>query len=262
MTPEFNRLSALVPIAVLSVISMPAAADRIAASGGDIEITPIIHSSVQLEHRGTVVHVDPWSAGDLSGAKRADLILVTDDVGHHLDLKAIGQLRKPGAPIVIPASAKPKIPDGVVLPNGERTTAAGVAIEAIGAYDISPGEPYHPKGEANGYVVTLGGKRIYFAGVTECVPEIQALKNIEVAFVPTLLPAGRMQPSAAADCVKIVKPRIVYPYHYDQPYVARLTNPKAPAGTPGAIAAGIEAFAGALKGSGIDVRLANWYPAR
>ena len=143
------------------------------SSSGDIEITPIIHSSVQIEHGGKVIHVDPWSLGDYSRAKPADLILITDDVGHHLDVKAIAKLRKPGAPVVIAANGRKRVPDGIVLANGERTTAAGFAVEAIAAYDIKPGEPYHPKGEANGYVVTIGGQRVYFAGVTECVPEVR-----------------------------------------------------------------------------------------
>jgi L-ascorbate metabolism protein UlaG (beta-lactamase superfamily) len=238
--------------------------DTVPATSGVITITPIVHSSVQLEHAGTVIQVDPWSLGDLSTAKPADLILVTDDVGHHLDAKAIQQLRKPGAPIIIPPSGRTKIPDGVVLPNGEHTTAAGIAVESIPAYDIKPGEPSHPMGNANGYVVTLGGKRIYFAGVTECVPEIRALKNIDVAFVPMLLPLERMMPAAAADCVKTLKPHIVYPYHYDQGYASRLSNPRAAAGTPAdaaKITAGIEAFRKALAGEHIDVRIGGFYPA-
>src|SRR5688572_7951300 len=161
-----------------------AAADKFPATGGDIEITPIIHSSLQIEHAGKVIQVDPWSAGGLSNAKPADLILITDDPGHHLDVKAIAQLRKPGAPVVMPASGQKRIPDGIVLPNGQSTTAAGVAIESIAAYDIKPGAPEHPKGTANGYLITLGGKRIYLAGVTECVPELQALKNVDIAFMP------------------------------------------------------------------------------
>jgi L-ascorbate metabolism protein UlaG (beta-lactamase superfamily) len=161
---------------------------------------------------------------------------------------------------VIPASGKAKIPDGIVLPNGERTVAATIAVEAIGAYDMTPGEPYHPKGEANGYVVTLGGKRIYFAGVTECVPEIRALRDIEVVFMPVILPAQRMQPAAAAECVKALKPKIVYPYHYDQAYAARMTNPRAPAGDDAAIAAGVAAFKKALAGEPIEVRIGSFYP--
>jgi L-ascorbate metabolism protein UlaG (beta-lactamase superfamily) len=218
---------------------------------------------VQIEHAGKVIHVDPWSAGDPSRAKPADLILVTDDVGHHLDVKAIQRLRKPGAPVVIAANGKSRVPDGVVLANGESTMAAGVRIEAIAAYDIKPGPPEHPKGEANGYVITLGGKRIFFAGVTECVPEIRALKNIDVAFMPMNIPVERMMPAAAADCVKGLKPAVVYVYHYDQDYAARAADPNAkPRGLPGgiSIADSLHAFRDALKGSAIEVRTGRWYP--
>src|SRR5262245_46191678 len=109
--------------------SLAAAADRFPAAGGDIEITPILHASVQLEHAGKVIQIDPWSVADLSRAKPADLILVTDDVGHHLDARAITQLRKPGAPVVIAATGKAQVPDGIVLANGQETTAAGVRVE-------------------------------------------------------------------------------------------------------------------------------------
>ena len=234
------------------------AADRLPANGGDIIMTPLIHSSVQLEHAGIVVQLDPWSAGDLSSAKPADLVLITDDVGHHLDLKAIQRLRKPGAPVVMPASGKAKIPDGTVLPNGATATLAGVRIESIAAYDIKPGEPSHPKGDANGYIVTLGGKRIYFAGVTECVPEVKALRNIDVAFVPMNLPLERMMPQAAADCVKAFRPKIVYPYHYDQDQASQIGKGAKPTGGPGS-ARGIEEFRKALSGESIEVRVGPWY---
>ena len=252
----FAAMLASVPIA---------AADKFPATGGDIEITPIIHSSVQIEHAGKVIQVDPWSAGDLSRAKPADLILITDDVGHHLDVKAIQKLRKPGAPIIIAANGKSRVPDGIVLPNGESTTAAGVRVESIAAYDIKPGAPEHPKGDANGYLITLGGKRIYLAGVTECVPELKALKNIDIAFMPMNIPVERMMPAAAAECTKILKPKVVYLYHYDQDYASKATNPNAkPAGVPGGItvAQSLQAFREAMKGEPTEFRNAEWYPAR
>ena len=238
------------------------AADRFPANGGDIEITPIIHSSVQIEHAGKVIQVDPWSAGDLSKAKMADLILISDDPGHHLDGKAIAKLRKPGAPVVMPASGKKVVPDGIVLANGESTTQAGVQIESIAAYDLKPGAPEHPKGEANGYVLTIGGKRIYLAGVTECVPEAKAVKNIDIAFMPMNIPPERMVPADAAACTKLLKPKAVYVYHYDQDYAARATNPKAnQPGLPGrTVAQSVQMFADALKGSGIEFKNAVWYP--
>jgi len=255
-------LSALV--ATLLTITL-GAADRFPATGGDIEITPIIHSSLQIEHAGKVIQIDPWSAGDLSNAKMADLILISDDPGHHLDGKAIAKLRKPGAPVVIPASGKKVVPDGIVLNNGETTTQAGVVIESIAAYDLKPGAPEHPKGDANGYVLTIGGKRIYLAGVTECVAEVKAVKNIDIAFMPMNIPPERMTPADAAECTKIIKPKVVYINHYDQDYAARATNPKAaqpglPSGMT--IAQTVQAFKDALKGTGIEFRDGAWYPAR
>lgn len=216
------------------------AADRFPAAGGDIDITPIVHASVQVEHAGKVIHVDPWRQGDYSHAKRADLILVTDTQSDHLDLEAMQKVRKPDTVIVIPAAAKEKVPEGTVLAYGETKNVAGIDVQAVAAYDIIPGEPFHPKGRANGYILTLGGRRIYFAGVTECVPEVQALRSIDVAFLSMNLPHGRMTMSAAADCVKTFKPRVVYPYHF--------RNGK------------VEDFKAALQGEAIDVRLAEWYP--
>jgi L-ascorbate metabolism protein UlaG (beta-lactamase superfamily) len=257
------RLCVLFLLGVSPGTTAAPAADRVPAAGGDIEITPFYHSSVQIEHAGKVIQVDPWSLGDLSRAKPADLILITDDVGHHLDPKAIQQLRKPGAPVVIAANGKTKVPDGIVLANGATTTAAGVKVDAIAAYDIKPGEPSHPKGEANGYVITLGGKRLFLAGVTECVPEVRALKNIDVAFMPMNIPVERMTPAAAAECVKAIAPKIVYVYHYDQARAARMTNPRATPAAPAGgldVAQSLQAFKDALRGQPIEVRGGAWYP--
>ena len=240
-----------------------AAVDRYpAVSGGDIEITPLLHSSVKIKHGGTVIYVDPWSAADLADAEPADLILITDDPAHHLDVKAIARLRKPGAPVVMPASGKKQVADGVVLTNGASGTFAGVRVDSIAAYDLTPGEPVHPKGEANGYVVTVGGRRLYFAGVTECVPELLALGRIDVAFMPMNIPPSRMAPPVVADCVKRLKPAVVYVYHYDQPLTTWITNPATPrpdAAAAQTIARSIQEFRTAMAGTSIEVRLPDWY---
>jgi L-ascorbate metabolism protein UlaG (beta-lactamase superfamily) len=224
---------------------------------GDITITTFTHSHVQLEHAGKVIHVDPWSVSDLSKAKPADLILITDDVGHHLDAKALARLRKPNAPVVIAANGKKVVPDGIVMANGESRELAGVRIEATAAYDVTPGESFHPKGEANGYIVTLGGRRIYIVGVTECVSEIRGAQNIDVAFFPMNLPAARMEPDAAIECIKAMRPNVVYPYHYDQQWV----RPVPAGGTrPQPTTRGLQELVTALTPLKVEVRLANWYP--
>ena len=224
----------------------------------DVEITTFVHSHIQLEHAGKVIHVDPWSVSDLTKAKPADLILITDDVGHHLDPKAIAQVRKPGAPVVIAANGMKQMPDGIVMNNGETREIAGVKVEATAAYDVTPGESFHPKGEANGYIVTLGGTRIYVAGVTECVPEVRGAKNIDVVFFAMNVPARRMEPSAAIECLTAIKPKVVYPYHYDQEWA----RPVPPGGKrPQPATRGLQELRDALSRASIEVRLGNWYPS-
>ncbi len=233
------------------------------ASGGSIEITPLIHSSVQLEYADSVIQIDPWNRLRLVGAKTADLILITDNPGHHLDLTAIAKLATENTSIIIAANGKDQIPSGIVLANGEAIRVSGVTIEAVAAYDIIPGAPEHPKGEANGYVVTLGGKRLYFAGVTECVDEVKALRNIDVVFMPLNIPRGRMTPAAAAECTLLLSPEVVYSYHYDQDYARRAVTPDyAGSELPGGITIdeSLDLFEAALEGSGIEYRRGYWYP--
>jgi len=206
--------------------------DAVPATGGDIQVTPIMHSSVQLEFAGKVIQVDPVAKydnvelpllGKFDALKQADLILVTDIHPENLDTDEIAKVRKPGAPVVLPAAvaslAGGKIPaPTVVMANGDTKTVADINIQAIAAYNLThgpkAGEVYHPKGRANGYILTLGGKRVYFAGDTECTPEIQGLKDIEVAFLPMNMPFT-MTPAEAVDCLKAFQPKIVYPYHYE-----------------------------------------------
>ncbi len=228
------RLGALVAVAFFALTFSHSGtvtaedSDTIPASGGDIKITPITHGSVQIEYGGKVIYVDPWSRGDYSGAPQGDLILVTDIHGDHLDPEMIDKLRKSGAPVVAPAAAAPKIEDPTVLANGESKTVAGVAIEGVPMYNLvrgpEEGKIFHDKGRGNGYILTLGGKRIYFSGDTECVPEIRALENIDVAFMTMNLPYT-MPPKEAADCVKAFAPKIVYPYHYRGSDLSEFTAP-------------------------------------
>ena len=119
---------------------------------------------------------------------------------------------------------------------------------------------FHTKGRGNGYIVTVGGKRLYFAGDTECIPEMKALKNIDVAFVPMNLPYT-MPPNEAADCVKAFKPKVVYPYHYDQGYIRRRNNP-AEAASPPDVLQTVDEFVRRLQPDGIEARRGAWYPAR
>jgi len=246
-----RRRLALAPLAMALACAGPNASTA-QAGGGDIRITPFVGAGVQIEFGTTVIHVDPWSRGDYSGAKPADLILITDTPNDHLDPALIARLRRPGAPVVLsdsPEEARDEgsrerllqVPNGIVMDNGDRRTLAGVDVEAVPMYDIIPGDPFHAKGEGNGYILTLGDTRIYLAGVTECVPEMRSIRDIDIAFIPMNLPHGRMEPLVAAECVKMIRPSVVYPYHYRE--------------LP------IDAFVTALRGeSDIEVRVHDWYP--
>ncbi len=210
-------LLSLLAISVAAFALTAADTDRIPAEGGNIAITPITHGSVQVEFQGKVIQIDPWSRGDYTSAKKADLILVTDIHGDHLDPEAIANIKKDGAAIVVPSAAADKVEGETILANGETKEVAGVRIEAVPMYNNhrgpEEGKLYHDKGRGNGYILTLGGKRVYFSGDTACVPEIKALANIDVAFMTMNLPYT-MPPKEAAECVRAFEPKIVYPYHY------------------------------------------------
>ena len=259
-----RTLALFVAISFGGALSALTTDERIAGASGPIDIRPLAHASVQIAYDGKVIQVDPWSGAPLADAKPADLILITDaDAGgHHLDPAAISRLRKAGAAVVMPASGKAKVSDGIVLANGERREVAGFAVEAVAAYDLIPGDPFHAKGVANGYVITVGGKRLFFAGVTECVPEIRALQNIDVAFVPMNLPQKRMTVPAVAECLRALHSPVVYPYHFDQGYLARMAGRggQPQAGQPSASDT-VRSLADSVKADGIDVRLGAWYPA-
>lgn len=213
------RTTFLIPVLLLVAGNsmLAAESDTIPVAGGEIRITPILHGSVQVEFGEMAIYVDPWSRGDYSGAPKADLILVTDVHGDHLDAEAIGSLSQEGTELVVSAAVADELGSGTVLANGERQEVAGILIEALPMYNLErgpeEGKLFHEKGRGNGYLLTLGGKRIYFAGDTACTPEMKALQEIDVAFVPMNLPYT-MTPEEAAACVAIFKPAIVYPYHY------------------------------------------------
>jgi L-ascorbate metabolism protein UlaG (beta-lactamase superfamily) len=235
----------LFPLFLASAIPLMAAltSDTVSTSQGPLKITPIKHASVMLEFGGKVIHVDPWSQGDYTGLPKADVIFITDIHGDHMDPTKIAEIKKEGTVIVAPATVAKTVTEATVINNGESKTIAGIQVEAIPMYNLvrgpSAGKLFHDKGRGNGYVLTLGGKRIYFSGDTESVPEMKALKNIDIAFVTMNLPYT-MPPEEAAEGVKAFKPKIVYPYHYRN--------------------SDLNVFTNALKGEkGIEVRLLNWY---
>lgn len=189
--------------------------DTFDLGGGTLRITFLGHGTLMLEYGGTVVHVDPVSQeADYSRLPKADIILVTHNHSDHLDPAAIRACAKPGATVILnPTSAK-QLGSGTALANGESTSVGLIAVEAVAAYNTSAGrDRYHPKGRDNGYIVTIAGKRIYIAGDTEDTPQMRALRDVWITFLPMNQPYT-MTPAQAASAARAFGPRILYPYHF------------------------------------------------
>lgn len=218
------------PPPVAEAAPAPAAADNVVATSmGDLVIHPIHHASMMLEWNGMNILVDPApppggvpegvdATAEFTALPEPDLILVTDIHGDHLSADVLSAVSG-AAPIVAPQAVADELPEALqvmtqVVANGETVNVQGVEIEAVPMYNLTEDRlMYHDPGRGNGYVLNLGDTRVYIAGDTEDIPEMRALTDIGVAFVPMNLPYT-MTPEQAADAVAEFQPTIVYPYHY------------------------------------------------
>jgi len=228
--------------AASALMAAPVPVQTFTTSAGAVEITPIFHASVMIKAGGDTIYVDPAPPANISGLKPGGLILITDIHPDHLNLADITALSDDKTDIIGPAAVQTTVTTAKTIANGESTQWHKWKITAVPMYNLHNtmpnGTPFHPKGRGNGYVLSYGGKSFYFAGDTEGIPEMRELKNIDVAFIPMNLPYT-MTPEAAADAVKAFKPKVVIPYHYRGQDVQK--------------------FADALKGTGIEVRILDWY---
>lgn len=195
-------------------------ADSFETNSGKLVIRPVSHASLVIETPGGVIYADPVGAADRYSALPApDLILVTHEHGDHYNADTLAAITgedtklitNPAVFAMLPGTLKPK---ATAIANGETTTFGDIAIDAIPAYNTTEGRlQYHPRGRDNGYVLGIDGRRVYIAGDTEDIPEMRALENIDIAFLPMLLPYT-MDIGQAASAVEAFKPAYVYPYHY------------------------------------------------
>jgi len=227
------------------------AQETIDADGGTITVSPVQHGTLALSFNGTTILVDPAPLGDqaqptidaIKALPAPQIVLVTDIHGDHFNVDVLSAVSGDAA-LVVPQAVADKLPDALkakvtVLANGASTEVAGVSIEAVPMYNTTEDRlKFHEKGRGNGYVVTLGGKRVYIAGDTEDTAEMRALTGIDVPFLPMNLPYT-MSVEQAADAVRAFKPAVVLPYHYGDSDVDRFK---------------------ALVGDAADVRLLAWYP--
>ncbi len=210
-------------IALLQPVSGQFESDVIRTSEGELEMFFIGHGTLMFKFNDLVIHIDPvMREADYSTLPDADLILVTHQHGDHLDLTAINHLLKTGTRVVMTETCIEQLEDfkAVVMKNGDVETLKGITINAIPAYNMvnkrSNGQPYHPKGEGNGYIMNFGMTNVLIGGDTENIPEIKELKvNIGVAFLPMNLPYT-MTPEMVADAARAFQPEILYPYHFGE----------------------------------------------
>jgi L-ascorbate metabolism protein UlaG (beta-lactamase superfamily) len=212
----------------LATASEPFEKDVIKTAAGDLEITFIGHGSLLLKFGGKIIHVDPFSKlADYAKLPKADLVFLTHEHQDHLDPVALQHVTSAKTAVVLTAKCAEKVPGGIIMNNGDVRMVEGIKVEAVPAYNIvqkrDNGQPYHPKGVGNGYVLTFADKRIYIAGDTENVPEMSHLKRIDIAFLPMNLPYT-MTPEMVADAARSFKPKVLYPYHFGETDTTRIVT--------------------------------------
>ena len=181
---------------------------------GDLAIQPINHSALRFEFKGKQYYIDPAGQADWANMPKADAILITHEHGDHLSPPTVEILKKDTTVIFTNESTAKKAGFGKVFNVGETKDVLDVKVEAIPAYNLTADRlKFHPKERKdNGYILTFGGKRVYVSGDTEGTPEMKALKDIDIAFLPINLPYT-MPPQEAAEAAKAFKPKILVPYH-------------------------------------------------
>ena len=203
-------------------------------SGLPVDITLIKHGTLAISYKGKWIQVDPVTEHGKhtdypAEFPLADAILITHEHGDHLDKAAIDTLMKEDTRLVLNQKSWDKIGEGAIMENGDRGSLPGrVIIEAVPAYNTTEGrEQFHPKGNGNGYVLSMDGFRIYIAGDTEVIPEMSEIQDIDVAFLPVNQPYT-MTVDQCVEAAGILSPKVLIPYHFGQTDLSSL-----PARLPG-----------------------------
>lgn len=199
-----------------SIDPAPITGDYLSTSQGPALLHPVNHASLLVGWNGLMIYIDPVGAASLySSFPKADLILVTHTHSDHFSATTLDAVRKTNALILAPQAVYNAMSSTLkgltrVMTNGAslQGQSPGLNVEAVPAYNAN-----HARGTGNGYVLTLGGRRLYFSGDTEDIPEMRALSQIDVAFLCMNLPFT-MGVDKAASAVRQFRPKVVYPYHY------------------------------------------------
>jgi L-ascorbate metabolism protein UlaG (beta-lactamase superfamily) len=202
--------------------------DLFPTSAGDLSITFLGHASLLMTFNGKNIFVDPFGqVADYSSLPKADVILCTHEHRDHLDPQALAAIRTPATVLVLNPAGAAQFDGSIAMRNGDVKTVAGLHIQSVPAYNVihkrEDGQPFHPKGIGNGYILPFGDTRLYLAGDTENIPEMKNIQDIAVAFLPMNLPYT-MTPEMVAEAARTLKPRILYPYHYGNTDASKLVE--------------------------------------
>ena len=191
-------------------------------SGKLVAFHALLHSSIRIEYDGREIEIDPCSnlrghTVDYTAIPKANIILVTHEHFDHYDTAALRLLSSENTQLVMNKRCVEMFGDGAAMANGDKLQLADdIVLEAVPAYNTTEGHlQFHPKGRDNGYILTLDGLRIYIAGDTEDIPEMAEIKDIDIAFLPCNQPYT-MTPEQLIRAAKIIKPKILFPYHYGE----------------------------------------------
>ncbi|MDR0581584.1 MAG: MBL fold metallo-hydrolase [Prevotellaceae bacterium] len=192
--------------------------DRYITPQGELSITHIGHASLLLQLNGRNIYTDPYGeVADFSGFPEAGLVLITHEHYDHLDKKELSKIVTSKTKIISTPLVATELKGAEVLKNGDKTIWNAIEITAVPAYNIvqkrPDGAPFHPKGSGNGYVLNIGGFRVYIAGDTELIPEMKTIVSPDIAFLPKNLPYT-MSDEQFIEAAKQIRPKILYPYHY------------------------------------------------
>ena len=212
-------------------------------SGKTVKLHALMHSCIRIQYDGKEIEIDPVEklgdrTVDYTAIPNADYIIVTHEHRDHFDGAAIRMLTKDSTQLIMNQRCTEMYGSGTAMTNGQQLTLKDMMIEAVPAYNTTEGHlQFHPKGRDNGYILTLDGLRIYIAGDTEDIPEMADIKDIDIAFLPCNQPFT-MTKEQLVRAAKMIKPKVLFPYHYGQNDVS--------------------AIPAQLEGEGIDVRIRHY----
>ena len=200
---------------------------------GELRVEVFGHASVRFDIGGRHIYVDPYS--EVCSFRRkdpADLILITHNHYDHYDEKAISRIETPKTTFIVSTNVGHVDDRYTVLANDEFCTWEGIGISAVESYNVNrrnpSGDLFHPRGVGNGYVLDFDGFKVYLAGDTEPIPEMQDLPKIDLAFLPKNLPYT-MTDEEFIKAANLIKPKYLYAYHYFEIDVPKLKKELDPA---------------------------------